>query len=112
MRELLSVTVYGADGEASVVDPAGIETDLSSRPARLLISARVAPARRLNGIEVDFTAGFGETGVDVPDPLKRAVMTLAAHWYEFRTAYGAADQPVSLPRGFDRLIAPLRAGRL
>ena len=77
MRELLSVTVYGADGEASVVDPAGIETDLSSRPARLLISARVAPARRLNGIEVDFTAGFGETGVDVPDPLKRAVMTLA-----------------------------------
>lgn len=112
VKEVLSVTVYGADGEAAVVDPESYQADLASRPARLHFTTPPAPERCLNGIEIDFVAGFGEAGTDVPDLLKRAVLMLVAHWYEFRGSYGAADQPVAFPAGFDRLIATYRTGRL
>ncbi|MGB6119246.1 MAG: head-tail connector protein [Mesorhizobium sp.] len=112
VREILSVTVYGPDGEAMLVDPADYEADLIGRPARLHVKEATAPVRRLNGIEIDFLAGFGEAGADVPDLLKRAILVLVAHWYEFRAVYGAQDQPVSVPPGFDRLISGYRQGRL
>lgn len=112
VKQILSVTVYGEEGEGAVLDPAGYEADLVTRPARLHFVSPPAPERRLNGIEVDFTAGFGEAGTDVPDQLKRAVLVLVAHWYEFRAVFGAQDQPVSIPPGFDRLIAGYRTGRL
>jgi uncharacterized phiE125 gp8 family phage protein len=112
VREVLSVTVFGREGEASVLNPGDCQVDTLSRPARLHVERRPEPLRSMNGIEIDFSAGFGEAGTDVPDLLKRAVTLLVAHWYEFRAAYGAADQPVSYPGGYDRLIAGYRDRRL
>lgn len=112
VREVLSVTVYGKDGEASLVAPSSYQLDAASRPARMHFRERPRPERRLNGVEIDFTAGFGESGADCPDTLKRAIVLLAAHWFEFRAAFDAADQPASYPAGFGRLIAPWRMARL
>lgn len=112
VRELIAVTVFGEEGEATLIDPAAVETDLDSRPARLLFTNPLPPARRMNGIEIDFRAGFGEAGTDVPDLLKRAVLLLVGHWYEFRASFDASDQPVSLPSGFERLIAPWQSLRI
>jgi uncharacterized phiE125 gp8 family phage protein len=110
--DILSVTVYGAEGEASLVDPSTYEVDVASRPARLYFGARPEPARILNGIEIDFSAGFGEDGDSVPERLKRAMLLLVAHWYEFRAGFGVGDQPVSIPPEFDRLTSAFRRGRL
>ena len=112
VREITAVTAYGTEGEASLIDPAAYQADLVSRPARLLFEALALPLRAMNGIEIDFTAGYGEAGTDVPDLLCRAIVLLVAHWYEFRAGYGPADQPVSYPAGYERLIAGYRAGRL
>lgn len=112
VREILSVTAYGPDGEASLIDPATYQADTASRPARMMFARPPAALRAMNGIEIDFTAGFGEAGTDVPDLLRRAMLLLVAHWYEFRTAFGPKDQPVGYPAGYDRLIAPFRTRRL
>lgn len=112
VKEVLSVTLYGAEGEASPLDPAGYRLDTASTPARLLFAERPAALRAMNGIEVDFVAGHGEAGTDVPDLLKRAVLTLVAHWYEFRASFGAAEQPVSVPDSYRRLIAAYVPRRL
>ena len=112
VREILSVTIYGSEGEASLLDPASYQLDPLSRPARLHFETRPSPGIAMNGVEIDFRAGYGEAGADVPDLLKRAMMLLVAHWYEFRAEYGAADQPVSLPEGYQRLVAGFRARRL
>lgn len=112
VKEIIAVTVYGADGEALLVDPATMELDPHARPARLYLSHRPVPGRRFNGIEIDFRAGHGEAGTDVPDQLRRAILVLAAHWYEFRAAFGPKDQPVSIPPAFERIIASYRTGRL
>lgn len=108
VSRIVSVTAYDPDGNPTAIDAADIFLDAAARPARLYISATAIALRPLNGLEVDFEAGFGATGADVPDGLKHAIKTLVAHWYEFRGAVGAADQPVSFPPGFDRLIANWR----
>lgn len=112
VREILSVTVYDRDGAAAVIDPAQYQLDAHARPARLHFADGPAPGLALNGIEIDFTAGFGEAGTDVPDLLKRAMLLLVAHWYEFRAHFAPSAQPVSFPPGYERLIAPWRARRL
>lgn len=112
VKEVLSVTAYGSEGEASLVDPAGYQLDALSRPARLHFDEPPSGLRAMNGIEVDFTAGYGEAGTDVPDLLKRAMLMLVAHWYEFRANFGAKDQPISFPEGYRRLIAPFQPRRL
>jgi uncharacterized phiE125 gp8 family phage protein len=112
VRLIHAVTVYGVDGEASILDPQDYLLDAASRPARLGLAERPRPGRRLNGVEIDFAAGFGEGPGDVPETLRRAVTMLAAHWFEFRTAFAPDEQPVAFPAGFDRLIAAHRPGRL
>ena len=106
--EVLSVTIYDEEGAASLADPADYQLDGLSRPARLFMREPARPGLAMNGIEVDFRAGFGASGVDVPDLLKRAMTLLVSHWYEFRAAFGARDQPVSLPAGYQRLMAAYR----
>ncbi|WP_269932232.1 head-tail connector protein [Aminobacter sp. HY435] len=112
VREVLSVTTYDSEGSASLVDPQHYLFDSLSRPARLHFDRTPDRLRTMKGIEVDFRAGFGEAGTDVPDLLKRAVLLLVAHWYEFRTSFGPADQPVSYPAAYDRLLSGYRAMRL
>lgn len=112
VKKIMSVTAYGSEGEASVIDPADYQLDALSRPARLHFPDPPDDLRAMNGVEVDFTAGFGEAGTDVPDLLKRAILALTAHWYEFRASFGATAQPVSLPDGYQRLIAAYLPRRL
>lgn len=112
VRQVFSVTVFDGDGAASVVDPAGYQLDAHAQPARLAFRDRPIPGRRLNGIEIDFRAGYGEAGTDVPDLLRRAILLLVAHWFEFRASFGAEDQPVSLPAGYQRLVNRYRTPRL
>lgn len=112
VREILSVTAFGSEGEGALINPATYQVDTLSRPARLHFSERPEPLRTMNGIEIDFSAGFGEAGTDVPDLLKRAILLLVAHWYEFRATFDAGDQPVSYPSGYDRLLSGYRARRL
>lgn len=112
VSQILSVTIYDGDGAASLLPSPNYQLDAASRPARLLVIERPAPGLCINGIEIDFRAGFGAAGTDVPDLLKRSMLMLIAHWYEFRGSHGPEAQPVSFPVGFDRLIAGYRLARL
>jgi uncharacterized phiE125 gp8 family phage protein len=57
---------------------------------------------------VDFTAGYGATSVDVPQPLRQAVRLLVTYWYEHRSAVVIGDMAANAPRGFSELVAPYR----
>ena len=95
VREILSVTVFGREGEASLINPDSLSGRYAVAPGAPSFRRRPEPLRAMNGIEIDFSAGFGEAGTDVPDLLKRAILLLVAHWYEFRPTFGAAR-----PAGF------------
>lgn len=56
------------------------------------------------GLEVDFVAGFGESGVEVPDALKHAILTLVAHLYESRAGVDADAASRSFPPVIGQMI--------
>lgn len=116
VQAIEAVTVYDDAGMPAEIDVAGAVLDGTARPARLVLPAQASafpgPGRMLNGIEIDFTAGFGEAGTDVPDTLKRAMLAHVAAMYELRGVVAAADQPGAVPACYDRLVAPFRMRRL
>ena len=77
-----------------------------ARPARLWLREVPEPGRVLNGIEIEFSAGFGEGGAEVPDTLKRAMLLHIAAMFASRGVVAADAQPAVVPPGYDRLIAP------
>lgn len=107
-----AITVYDEAGAPVEVDAAGYVLDGTARPARLILPARPETARALNGIEIDFSAGFGESGADVPDTLKRALLLHVAVMYELRGVLSLDEQPGAVPQSYDRLLAPHRLRRL
>jgi uncharacterized phiE125 gp8 family phage protein len=112
VSHVLAVRVFDELGEEDELNLAGHVLDGIRRPARLWLRETPSARRAINGIEVDFTAGFGESGADVPDTLKRAMLVHVAHMYEFRGAVPVEMQPAGVPEGYDRLIAPFLMRRL
>lgn len=112
VSEITSITLFGPDGEASALNPTAYKLERSRRPEIVQFISIPSMIAMTNGMEIDFTAGFGESAVDVPDLLKRAIILLAAHWFEFRAQFSADQQPASYPAGYERLIAPWRLRRL
>jgi uncharacterized phiE125 gp8 family phage protein len=113
VQSVIQVTVYNGAGTPETVVPPDVNLDRINRPARFLMPDGVkAPGKAMNGIEIDFRAGYGATGVDVPDGLKRAILLLAAFWYEHRGAQGGSGSPSVWPDGFERLIERNRAMEL
>lgn len=106
VRQVTDVTVYDGDGVGQAVDLDGHLLDGEARPARLWLRDVPAPGRILNGIEVEFSAGFGESGADVPDTLKRAMLLHIAAMFACRGVVAPEAQPAVVPPRYDRLIAP------
>jgi uncharacterized phiE125 gp8 family phage protein len=105
VQEVTSVTVYNAQGTPSSSTPSAANLDRASRPARFARpDAAQLPGKAMNGIEIDFRAGFGATGVDVPDGLKRAILLLVSFWFEHRGTGQTSDQAALWPDGFERII--------
>jgi uncharacterized phiE125 gp8 family phage protein len=102
-----AILLYDADGVEQTLNLSGLVLDGNANPARLIIRQRPCPGQPINGIEIEFTAGFG-SGAEVPPELKRAIMIHAAHLHEFRGAVTPDMQPAAIPPGYDRLIAPWR----
>ncbi len=104
-----AVTVYDAAGEPQVISAEDYEVDRVSAPARLVVKAgAVCPGLAVNGIEIDVIAGYGPTSVDVPAPLRQAILMIVAHWYEHRGALGHDLAGAIAPQGVEALLAPYR----
>ena len=97
-----AITVFDREGNPRTL--ASDDYELSRDPEQPRLRLHVDAAACANGIEADLRVGFGDLGVDVPDTLRRAILLLCAHWYEFRGVVHPSEQPVSMPPGFDALV--------
>jgi uncharacterized phiE125 gp8 family phage protein len=110
---IAAITVYDVDGEPTALAPADWQLDAASVPARLvLLGAAPRPGRPINGIEIDVVAGYGASGLSVPQPLRLAVMTLVARWYEDREGLAYGIVPSRVAAAFEALVTPFRVMRL
>ena len=106
LRALIEARVLAADGGATVLDPDAFTLDTVSTPGMIAFErANVPePGRALAGIELDVSAGYGESAASVPEPLRQAIRLLLARAYEHRDRV----EGDVLPADVARLIAPYR----
>jgi uncharacterized phiE125 gp8 family phage protein len=110
---ITAVTVYDAEGDPTELAPTDYVVDTAAAPARLVFTAAAPrPGRPINGIEIDVAAGYGASGLSVPQPLRLAVMTLVARWYEDREGLAYGIVPSRVANAFETLVAPFRVMRL
>lgn len=113
VQQVNQVTVYNAQGTPTSSVPSAVQLDRVSRPARFARPNAISnPTAEMNGIEIDFRVGFGNTGVDVPDGLKRAILLLVAFWFEHRGTGETSGQLASWPDGYERIINRYRSMEL
>jgi uncharacterized phiE125 gp8 family phage protein len=102
---LVAVRVFGEDGTPETVTDRFALTP--GRAARLVWTngAFPWPGRRHAGIEIDYTAGFGEAPEDVAEGLQLALKRLVAHGYHARDPGSLSG---TLPKDVAGLISPWR----
>ena len=110
LRTLDAARVYKSDDSTLAIDAAAFTVDKAAAPARLSFTrgALAAPERRVAGIEIDVTCGYGAAPENVPEPLRQAIRLLVAHWYENRGLVAAADKSTVLPSTVAALISSYR----
>lgn len=110
-RALIAVTVYDQADSATSLSLAQFLPETAGAPGRIILPGHVEGAPLLRerfAIEVDYTAGYGASGADVPSALKQAMLTLVGHWFENREAVLMAGSGAIVPHGFDALVQPYR----
>ena len=114
IKSVDAIRVYADDGTFVSLPLNGFTIDLASRPPRIVRRFSTAlpdPGRRLNGIEISITAGFGPGQGDVPGPIRQALMLLVAHWYEHRDPGEIGTVEARVPAAVSALLstyAPVR----
>lgn len=108
------VRVIDRDGNAAVVAAPDYQADVANTPARVVSNGAgwPAPGQKINGIEIDFDAGYGAAAGDVPAPIKQALLMLVAHWYEHRDPLEIGSPSVAIPVAISNLLKPYRLVRL
>lgn len=115
IQTVTTVTSFDTAGTGSVFDATHYFADTASRPPRLVLHGSAPwpkPGRCANGIEIAVTAGFGDLGSDVPQPVRQALLLLIAHWYERREPVVLGAGPLEVPGMVASLLTPYRPVRL
>ncbi len=87
VQDVHSIKTYDGNGDPHTFDAAHWSLDAASLPSRILLKGGAvfpAPGPTRNGIEIDFTAGFGDAAEDVPAPIRSAILAILADRYERR----------------------------
>jgi uncharacterized phiE125 gp8 family phage protein len=103
-----SVRFVNPDGDAQTLNSACYQLDGESEPAWLVPADGYAwpdTDDRLNAVVVTYTAGYGDTAAEVPEPIKTWIKLQAAHFFANREAAGGALQPLPFVGG---LLDPYR----
>jgi len=106
-----AVTLFNDADQGTVWSAANYFVDNASAPGRLVLrnaASTPLPQRAANGLQIDFTCGYGPAPGDVPAPLRQAVLMLMAHYFENREVLQSGDSAPVLPIGVHALLAPYR----
>ena len=114
LQTIDSVRVLPAEGAAAVIAPTNYIADVVSVPPRLVRTGVIwpQPGKAANGIEIDFTAGYGATPASVPAPIRQALLLLVAHWYERRDPIEVGSPETVVPQAVSELLDLYRMKRI
>jgi len=110
LQAVTSITYFDEAGEEGTFSAENYIVDTASVPGRVALNASAmwptTTLRAVNGVRVEFVAGYGDTADDVPMTIRQAMRLLVADWYENREAtlimQGITVE--ALPTGVDALL--------
>lgn len=109
LQSVTSITYVDTGGSDVVLSSSNYRVDSSSLVPRITPAyGMVWPTTQtvMNAVSVEFVAGYGATGVYVPQPLRQAILILAATWFEHREAVLAGTIVGRVPLSAEYLMAP------
>lgn len=78
LLSIVSVKAHKQDGTTTTVTSTDYIVDTGSEPGRVALKVSKSwptdVLQAINGVEVEFTAGYGPTGSDVPAPIREALL--------------------------------------
>jgi uncharacterized phiE125 gp8 family phage protein len=107
LRALTAARVIDAQGTAQAIDATRFVVDVADG----VIAAPGAlpqPGRSVAGIALDVELGYDAAPGDVPELLRHAVRTLAAHWYDNRGMAAIGGSVALLPGSVAAMLASFR----
>ncbi len=114
LQSVEEVRVLAADGSPETIEASAYLVDIAGTPSRLVRNGAIwpQPGQAANGIEIDFTAGYGAGASDVPAPIRQALLLLVAHWYEHRDPIEIGSPTTVIPAVVSDLLEAYRTKRL
>ena len=108
---LVSVSIVDRHGANTLIDASRIVLERDAHRPRIASASLFLPSIPVGGAaEIVFEAGFASDWNELPDDLKRAVLLLAATYYEQRDESGGNS--AGMPYGVSALIDRYRNVRL
>jgi len=108
-----SIKYKNTAGASSTFPASSYIVDTDPTPGRIVLAFGESwPGTALypaSPIAVEFTAGFGNAGSDVPQEIRQAILLLVGHWYENREATVAVGNVQVLPLAVASLLWEYRA---
>ena len=101
LNEITSVKTFDSDDTESVMSPADYQEDTAG--SRLCLKRNASWPSNLRphaGIEIEYIAGYGEAGSNVPFTLRRAILIIAAALYHNRECGDMPDDAVRILRPY------------
>jgi len=111
LQSVESITYVDSAGNTQTLDAAEYRVDNDCEPGRITEAYDASwPTTRLvtNAVTVAFTAGYGQAGTDVPQPIRQAILLLIGHWYENRESVAVGVSVAELPQAVEALLSPYR----
>jgi len=97
LQSVESIKYYDKEGNESSIDTADYEVDTESYKGRVALAyGKSWPSvtlRPMNGVVMQFKAGYGDAAANVPELVRLAIKVLAGHMYENREATDTKEHP-------------------
>jgi uncharacterized phiE125 gp8 family phage protein len=95
--------MWGQVDDMGPADPDDYILNLMVDPAQIMLKAPLVPMIPAMALQVDYLAGYGDSGDDVPPLIQHAILMLTAALYENR-----GDMTGELPAAAYSIITPYR----
>jgi hypothetical protein len=106
-----SIKYYNDSDVQSTWETSNYYVDTFSEPARIVLrqgGTYPTDLRVSNGIEINFTVGYGNSPANVPEAIKVAIFQYITYLYEHR---GDDEQSIQPPKAIRSLLDPYRVLR-
>ena len=113
LQAIVQVKTFDQDDVETIWPAENYTADTAGAPGRLVPRGGQSfptPSRNVNGIAVQFIAGYGEDPADVPEALRQGILQMAA--YHFENRGDDRTQKGMSASGAPALWAPFRLPRL